>query len=446
MSSLPHALSKRIAVLVLTLTSIGLFAQTDAVVFREFQFDFTTPGARANAMGRAFVGLADEATAAYSNPAGLSVLEKPEFSIEGRQNRSYFKALRSDNTHSFPQQVPEDTSFERDDIGFSSLSFSYRGFNFSAFFVNNLDYRRNKSTDSTPIESTDGYFIDYFNSHEIRRIQLNTEGLSVSRNLGRLSLGIAVSLAELDLDFEYYTKTSINGSYFIDNIVKSEAKHRSQKPAYVLGALYQLSPKLKLGLSYKLQPKFHYSEHVIQRLSEGDLPITFKIPDSVQMGIALQPTDLWTVLVDVDWTQYKQLIGENMSLFSQYFSFRLRDTYEFDRSEYRINQDPNYRVGAEYLMPWQKNIIALRFGGFFDPDHRTRFVGIPPPDDNEARAAIIGVMYDTQRYFYNSGEGQDNIGATAGVGFVWHNKVQLDLAYVYSDRFHRAVSSLLYRF
>lgn len=446
MSPSPHAFSKRFCALVLVLTSASALAQTDAVVFREFQFDFSTPGARANAMGRAFVGLADEATAAYSNPAGLSVLEKPEFSIEGRENQSFFKALRPDSTHTFPQSAPADSSFERDDIGFASLSFSYKGFNFSTFFVNNLDYRRAETQQTTTIETPEGYFVNYLNNHAVNRIRMNTQGLSVSRNFGRLSLGAAVSMAELDLDFSYNTKISVLGSYFIDNIVISTAEHKSQKPAYVVGALYQLSPQLKLGLSYKMQPKFQYSEHVVRRELQDDLPITFKIPDSVQFGVAIQPTDLWTILVDVDWTQYRQLIGENMSLFAQYYSFRLRSNYEFDRSEYHINQDPNYRIGTEYLLPWKKNILAFRFGGFFDPDHRTRFVGTPPPDDNVVRAAIVRVMYDTQSYLYNSGEGQDNIGATAGIGFVWHNKIQLDVAYVYSDRFHRAVTSLLYRF
>src|SRR5262249_45608167 len=45
-------------------------------------FRFTTPGARAAAMGRTFTGLADDATAAVSNPAGLSNLLEQEFSFE----------------------------------------------------------------------------------------------------------------------------------------------------------------------------------------------------------------------------------------------------------------------------------------------------------------------------------------------------------------------------
>ena len=51
------------------------------------QFDFLNPGARSLAMGSAFAGLADDATAAFTNPAGLTVLRSVEASIEFRSRR-----------------------------------------------------------------------------------------------------------------------------------------------------------------------------------------------------------------------------------------------------------------------------------------------------------------------------------------------------------------------
>ncbi len=56
-----------------------------------FNFRFNTPGARANAMGGAFIGMADDASAAYSNPAGLTILPKPEVSVE-------YKSAKYENT------------------------------------------------------------------------------------------------------------------------------------------------------------------------------------------------------------------------------------------------------------------------------------------------------------------------------------------------------------
>ena len=57
-------------------------AQTNERMYEDLDFRFVTPGARAVAMGKTFIGLADDATAAVSNPAGLSNLLEQEFSFE----------------------------------------------------------------------------------------------------------------------------------------------------------------------------------------------------------------------------------------------------------------------------------------------------------------------------------------------------------------------------
>ena len=51
------------------------------------QFDFINPGAKSLAVGGAFVGIADDATAGFANPAGLRELNRPEFSVEFRGRR-----------------------------------------------------------------------------------------------------------------------------------------------------------------------------------------------------------------------------------------------------------------------------------------------------------------------------------------------------------------------
>ncbi|MBK6729134.1 MAG: hypothetical protein IPG63_18400 [Xanthomonadales bacterium] len=57
------------------------FAVTDEEGNASLQFNFSAPGARSLAMGGAFIGLADDATAAFSNPARLVQLASPEVSM-----------------------------------------------------------------------------------------------------------------------------------------------------------------------------------------------------------------------------------------------------------------------------------------------------------------------------------------------------------------------------
>src|SRR6267143_1076492 len=65
--------------------AVPLAAQnTDIESLSGLQFNFGNPGARSLGMGGAFLGLADDASAAEANPAGLTILRRPEVSVEGR--------------------------------------------------------------------------------------------------------------------------------------------------------------------------------------------------------------------------------------------------------------------------------------------------------------------------------------------------------------------------
>src|SRR3954449_13319028 len=73
------------AAIACSLVALPLAAQnTDIESLSGLQFNFGNPGARTLGMGGAFLGLADDAAAAEPNPAGLTILRKPEISIEGR--------------------------------------------------------------------------------------------------------------------------------------------------------------------------------------------------------------------------------------------------------------------------------------------------------------------------------------------------------------------------
>ena len=65
--------------------ALPAYAQATAQI--PLQFDFLNPGARSLALGSAFTAVADDATAAFTNPAGLTFLVKPEVSAELRYRR-----------------------------------------------------------------------------------------------------------------------------------------------------------------------------------------------------------------------------------------------------------------------------------------------------------------------------------------------------------------------
>src|SRR3990172_3990118 len=66
---------------VVVLARLG-FAQTNDEGLANLQFNYLNPGARSLAMAGAFTGMADDATTALANPAGLVNLLNAEASVE----------------------------------------------------------------------------------------------------------------------------------------------------------------------------------------------------------------------------------------------------------------------------------------------------------------------------------------------------------------------------
>jgi long-subunit fatty acid transport protein len=83
----------RVTALAVFLVPHAAAAQTSLQI--PLQFDFLNPGAKSLAMGGAFAGLADDATAPFANPAGLTQLDRPELSVEFRGSRVRTSFLES---------------------------------------------------------------------------------------------------------------------------------------------------------------------------------------------------------------------------------------------------------------------------------------------------------------------------------------------------------------
>jgi len=102
----------RSTALLLLLAATGL-AQDDGAVssptIEAYKFDFTGGGARAEGMGKAFIGVSDDITAGSWNPAGLYIQEKPVLSFSygslaprGSTNMSAYQTISEfDHTGSF---------------------------------------------------------------------------------------------------------------------------------------------------------------------------------------------------------------------------------------------------------------------------------------------------------------------------------------------------------
>ncbi|MCK5376295.1 MAG: hypothetical protein KAJ97_04375, partial [Acidobacteria bacterium] len=75
-----------------------------------FEFSFSNPGARSLGFGGAFAALADDATAAFANPAGLVQLVLPEVSVELRHWRYSTPYIEGGRFHGEPTGIGLDNT------------------------------------------------------------------------------------------------------------------------------------------------------------------------------------------------------------------------------------------------------------------------------------------------------------------------------------------------
>jgi hypothetical protein len=73
----------------------GALANESAQLIFTPHFSLANPGARSLGLGGVFVALADDATAALADPAGLVQLTEPEVSVEGRHRSATARRSRA---------------------------------------------------------------------------------------------------------------------------------------------------------------------------------------------------------------------------------------------------------------------------------------------------------------------------------------------------------------
>jgi long-subunit fatty acid transport protein len=329
-----------------------VFAITDEEIFRIFQFSFVNPGARAGAMGGAFVGLADDATAAEANPAGLTILTKPEVSIEYRHTK--FDADRL-NVFNFLPGIASQSSNTIEDLDQPSfLAFVYP-FGRTTFAFSRQEVTRTKGgvnedyaidlgppfgpTPFSTIGSIDEKIVNYNFSF----------GAKLSDHF---SLGATGRYSRIDF------KADVANS--IGSVVFSQTNTDDTDNAFAwnIGALYSGS-HFSAGAVYKRNPRFELQgvESGLFSLQPGPFTNVLKVPDTFGMGISVKPNDNITVVTDLVRVEYSDLledliVGKNVLTFGLQtgdIPFQIDDAWEF-------------HIGSEFVVFAGKVPVALRVG------------------------------------------------------------------------------------
>lgn len=373
-------------------------------------------GARALGYGGAFIAVADDATAASHNPAGLIQLELPEFSV--------VSAYVNKNE---PLDVPD--PFQSGDNIQRNVNFNYisaalpfrllkKNFTASINFQDLFDFNRSlnfKEVIAPPGLPIRGLLETKFRQDGGLRALAPALAMQITP---RFSLGATFNFwTDLTIDDEAVTRDTVGlleadvaGFRQVSQLGIHEKFSKFRASNMNFGLLWNMTNLITVGAVLKTPVTFHpdvevqvFSRQITPvlnrdisaqaRFSQGDVLLEY--PISYGAGIAFRFSDAFTVDFDIFRTEWGDFKREGVVRFETVFDPATRlltqrpvigllgadnrvigGVEAFDPVERRTVRlfpsevDATYqiRLGGEYLFILEKTIIPLRAGVFYDPE------------------------------------------------------------------------------
>jgi long-chain fatty acid transport protein len=425
--------------------SPSIFAQTTAQF--PMQFDFTSPGARSLAMGGAFVASADDASAAFINPAGLVFFGKLEASGElryGTRETSFLAGGRVSGqiTGRGLDTIPGPV-YSHDDDSQTGLAFLSMMVPIGSNFVL-TGYRNEVARVDNSFFSQGAFFRSTFGgitddrSRELpidgrRQVSITNWGAALGVKINdTFAVGGGASLYNFDLEAGFARHGVLTDTFSPPDLslVSSTATQESDDVALSFngGVLWRPHPTLHAGASFRRGPSFDFVQH--DQVFDSGFDLTrrgqFKVPDVVSAGVKWIPlqSERLRVLMDYSHVYYGQL-HEDFIRFQALASSR--------PDQLHIDDGNEFRAGAEYQLG-DKHIVIPRVGLWRDPDHIVRYVSTPE--------------HDTTDLFYEATlpGGEAVVHFTFGVGIVWSELFEVHVGSDLSSRSKLVTASFVARF
>jgi long-chain fatty acid transport protein len=407
---------------------------TNSETFSGFQFNFNNPGARALGMGGAFVGLADDATAAVANPAGLVVLQRPELSGE-------VKFTRYSNTiEPFSNTFDEGTTNTLHSRDFSDNVVTPSFFSFvypterlvvAAFVRELINYQSSFQTDGVFFSDPAGGVVRLFpvrSDLEIRALNLGlAAGLNLEKQhplLPNIGGSIEFSIGRIRARLDRFDVQSFTGPPDFSALLSTENVDGTDLGVgFNIGALWHPLKDLGVGIVHRRGPRYDMKQTIsVTGGSATVLDFGFKVPDVSAAGVSYRFFDRLTVAFEATVIQYSQLVKN--------FQTPLANSVA---TKYKLDDALELHLGAEYIFFVKDMPLAARAGFYTNPDHKIRYTG----GQRDASEAAEHLLY--------SG-GKDRYHGTAGIGFVPIPGLQLDFAGNYSRDIREFSVSTVFRF
>ncbi len=466
---------------------LGLSGAASAITTVEqnssIPFSFSNPGARSLGMGGAFLGLADDATAAYTNPAGLTGL--------GLEQQVSAEVRRTDSDAEFASGGGATLApYDRSGVQYGSASESTNSLSFLSWVLPRenwaialyrhelLNYKNSYATQAVGI-GTDLEINPYAADTDL---EIVSYGASFAYNLSEhIAIGAGLSWHDFQIDTSAERYDAFRGGVgAAGGLVSVQSQNGDDDDiGYNVGLIFRGSDSFNIGVAYRSAPKFDYRATNLAGpafLADGladtptpgiftgqllaDQNVGFEAPDILGIGFSWRPSDNLTINLDVNKINYSNLsegivspflnsTDNPLTLVTQVpFRFggqtvpagtAISDIVtslgeQIAASKVSADDVIEPRLGMEYAFTEMAHPFFLRLGLWHEKRHTLRFdvdpeslgslATIGDPDDPRLNALLNATVFST---------GDDELHFAGGVGWAFES-FQVDFAVDLSDR------------
>jgi len=473
---------KKLVVVLLLAAAAPAAAQVESALLSKITFNLTNPGGKSLAMGGAFTAIADDATAAIANPAGLGLLSSVEVGVSGKRSDDVIGLVTARSTATgsnffvpYPpvRGVNSDISARASGVEFAGVVLPV-----SRRLVAAVSYAENLRFEGDPGE--DGYayielrdnrssgttrrdFLYEFREYGAVSLRNRLLGLSAAyRVTDRLRIGAGLTLNRMEFDLlgdaggphrivnRNYSPTTIE-----TKTVTMATRGLDQNTlGFVLGLHADLvaGGKLTAGAVYRQTGKatgtFEIGGDVPKPLwGQETRPFSARVPRDAAVGLAARPFPGLTIATEAQWIAYGDFIDRPLPIVSYEGLAGPLPGLKVGPLLAELTPPDDVivpRIGIEYVASTADLLLAFRLGY-----HREPARGVTA---NLSAYDAGGVAYDVNdppysesvRTVYDGGKPDDRF--TGGLGATVSRRVSFDLAFDVG-RFSRVLSaSLFYRF
>jgi len=421
-----------LTIIALQICSYG-YSQTNEEGYQSFQFNFFPPGVRAMAMGGAFIGLADDASSAYYNPAGLMILNKAEISLASTLARNKTIVAREPDVFSTgkltsvesdwgggPLYVSFVVPFENVCLGIYYSNIALSGNELILYYARPVP---GTSYVAPPVED----HFDFDNT---------TLSMAISSKLSDfIYIGATINyvMSSIESHIIYH---NINPNDYHDITQEtlfelSSDSTQNGKIGFILGALLMPIKNLSIGFVYNYTPNLDYTQskwvpdRIIGINMNDDIHLSLNVPDRLGIGVAFRPNGELVIVADVVYTMYEQLTEKMISSFDGSNGIKRGDDIS---GLFKAPNVAEIHFGLEYALLTGETPLFVRAGMFINPSHRIRFTG-------ESTTGIEPYLWNLSDYSNDIIDPE--IAFSGGAGIHLGNNFKIDIAY-YASYVHKS--------